>query len=217
MNLYQAAVKRYKGHGHITLKFVDQVWVMISCSQLSGQMSFREVKCVWREDNDIKQMREENCWGVSHDGMVMKIHQQMPQEEMASKVAEALRLLKVANFRKPFVSIKNRLPLVTDGTTGWEAWLPHKDHAMVDLWEAPGRRCYRSLWDPLLLSWHGILLTPLEAVFKNIDEYVAQFADPFATRNLGRKEIHEIKTITPGTRLQARKRTVVKKEASDER
>lgn len=198
-------VVRFKGHSHLALNVIGELWVMISCSQISGQMSFRHEEARYYRTMSIEDCLNKNGepLGISHEGHLVRISKEQSQDDLASKTAEAMKLLGKTDMQKPFVSISQRLPLVTDGSVGFEV---HQREHSVTFYPENKPKCYRVLHDPMKLNYAGDVLTPLEEIMNRIKKEFSLFADPFSTKNTGVKKANEVKTIGADRRIQMRKR-----------
>jgi hypothetical protein len=208
--LYTIGTINYHSNEHLAVEVIGQVWVMISCSQVSGQMSFKNENyppgCLRKmEDKDEDWPKEH---GISQEGHILEIKARETQSVVSEKVSAAMVALGfVKEMKNPFVSIQQKLPLISDGKHGFEVVWPLTGEHSVTFKKAPGHKCYRVQNDPVLLAYGGELLVEVPQVIARIDENFVQFADPFSTKNTGHVNHNEVKTIGGSDRIQMRKRT----------
>lgn len=213
--LYKVGCHNYHSHNHIVLDVMKRYWMLTSCSQVSGQMSFRDMTNRFGDvDTDrAKNIIDNGSWGITSTGFLHEGVRTLSQKDFIEKGVQAIKLLKLRELKSPFIAVENAMPFITDGKTGISIHWPVGRHYRSDIVIFPmeSTKCYKVIEDPCVLDDNGALLTPLAKVLARIEENFEQFADPFAVKQRGTKNRVEAVTISPGKRNQARKRTRVTK------
>jgi hypothetical protein len=222
--IYKIGTFRW-GHTEVTaLKVVDQIWHVISCSPISGQMSLKNITA--RMKDDVVKNWERTVgqpgpdFGLTSDGMTVHINKRISQEILVKAVSDCIPFLGHRLRGKPFVTVEARLPVISDGPHNVEVELKHNDQGKLtqfDMRELSGKKYYKVILDPIPLDWAGNIVTPMEKVLALIDDNVTVLADPFSTRNTSRRSNkgNEVKTIRPGLREKVRKTEVTRKKLAD--
>ncbi len=209
---------KYGRDRNLGLKVINRLWVLTTCSPLSGQMTFKD----WTESRGLQFMDQEDLkehlkaagekdpqgqrqagFGITSDGEVRLIFQEVSYADYLDRVVEVSRLLKLGIGKDPFVTSEGRHPVLTDGTTGFKI---DQCGSVVSLVfpKNPERKVLRLILDPITLTSQGELATPLQTVLDRINEHEDIFADPFAERDLGKRSVQIAKQIMPGLRKKVR-------------
>ena len=213
-------LRHSKHHTAIGVKVLDQVWELISCSMVSGQMSFKNITERLNKDN-VSQFGgrfDGTRWkdmGVTTDGRVHDMKATKSHAEYVETAVNSLRILGLKLRKDAFLTVEERLPVVSDGPNSYEVAIHTEPRgagymtSKVSFRPMETKKHYKLIHDPVRSSWSGDLLTTLEKVFELVDENVEVFADPFEIRNTSRNKdyANEVKTIRPGLRQQVRKMT----------
>jgi hypothetical protein len=199
-------------HELLAVKVLEKTWVMHTCSPLSGQMAFRVWDSEWKklETEGLKAwLREDSRHpqvpGVTTDGWIEWEHRTVPYDTFVAKSGVANDLLHLrVDGKQPFLSVDGAYPFYTDGRRGFRVeW--QDTQLGLKLPSKPEHKSLRLIVDPVRLDCAGKILIPLTEVIERIRNEDDVFADPFAERNVGKKEISFIKQISPGMRQRARK------------
>lgn len=221
--IYVPRVAKFWGHRSLMFKILDQIWCLTSCSQVSGQMSFKNVTervadfYINSWDSTGKGLDECKNSGVTMDGRVRDVVRTMSQQDMVAPLVNALPFLGMKLDANAFVTSDSRYPVVSDGINSFEVGVFNDYYnttiSRVEIKPMKIKKHYKSIYDPCHLDYEGSLLAPMQKVIDLIDENVEVFADPFSTRNTGRRRPNEVKTIRPGLRQQMRKITGRRRKA----
>lgn len=212
-DLFDYGIIYQRGHLAVGLKAIDKVWVMSTCSPLSGQMAFRVAQYTDIDDVDKKKLqdmlhptaKDAAQAGIVSEGWVSYLDRSLPYDSFLRKCGEASEALglKVA-VTKAFLSVDGPYPFYTDGHRGFRVeW--RSRYLKFQIPTKPEHKSLKVIADPLWFDNDGKLLTPITDVIDRIKANEDIFADPFAERNAGRKQASIIKQISPGLRVTARK------------
>ncbi len=209
--LYEPSVVRISQHPYLLVSVNGRHWQMISSTQVSGQMSFRDItRDVGHRDlksQDFKkQFIEANIkYGVTNNGWINGVFRSVTQKALLEKCSEAVGIMGYKELKNPFLSIEQGFPFISDGKIGFR--LKWEGTGGVSFGRIEQSKCYRILEDPCIMNIYGMLLTPITTVMERLNEHFVLFADPFAVRQRGTTNRRDVLTISPGKRDQARKRT----------
>jgi hypothetical protein len=190
-------VSRWERQETIAIEAMNQTWIMISCSPVSGQMAFRFDEDYSVTEPGAKQLEmylqdPEFCYanqgGIMRGKSIVISHQ-----EFLGKVVEACALLGW-KFKDPFVSADEGWPVVADKHKAVKIVWP-KGGFSIQFQLLLSHKLYRSVFDPIVLSPQGMLLVPLAEVMKRLEDEAVLFLDPLATHDTGRKRHNETRTL----------------------
>lgn len=201
-DLFNYGIVRLRGNDYLGVLTIEKkVWVLQTCSPLSGQMSFKV--CEYHDtvnEEGLKDLGPDV--GVMADGRIKGVARTIPYQTLLDKLVEAVGLLRLGVSKKTFLTLDGTYPAITDGRhTVRLEWGDRVDLQVAK----PENRSLRLIDDPLRLSSGGRVLTLLDTALTRTKAGEDVFADPFAERNAGRKEASIIKQISPGLRQTARK------------
>jgi hypothetical protein len=153
-----------------------------------------------------------NDWesrGLTHDGFVTMIAKTEPQAKLVASMIESLPLLGLELKPTAFMTVSTKQAVISDGEHSYE--IERRCTEISPLYHLsikpmPKGAYYKCIYDPCSFSRTGLPLTPIARVFELVNKNMDVFADPFSTRNTGRRYANEVKTIRPGLRQQVRKR-----------
>lgn len=202
-DLFDYGIVHTSGNPHLGVLTVEKkVWMMQTCSPLSGQMSFKVHEYHDKVDKD--ELTHLMSLGVLGDGRLRAVHRVISYESLMEKCVEACRLLRLTMGQKTFLSVDGLYPALTDGRHSVRVeWSDSR--LLFQLPKEPERKSLRLIADPVRLTAGGKVLTLLTEALQRTKDGEDVFADPFAERNAGRKEASIIKQISPGLRQTARK------------
>lgn len=202
-DLFDYGIVKASGNMYLGVLTVEKkVWMLQTCSPLSGQMSFKAHP--HHEEVDKDELKNAMDMGVLGDGRIRGVHRTIPYQSLMEKCAEACTLLRLTMGKTTFLSVDGLYPAITDGRRSVRVeWSDGR--LLFQLPKEPERKSLRLIADPIRLTAGGKVLTLLTEALQRTKDGEDVFADPFAERNAGRKEASIIKQISPGLRQTARK------------
>ena len=202
-DLFDYGIVKASGNMYLGVLTIEKkVWMLQTCSPLSGQMSFKVHEYHTEVDKD--DLERSLSFGVLGDGRIRQVHRTIPYQSLMEKCVEACQLLRLTMGKTTFLSVDGLYPALTDGRRCVRVeW---SDARLVfQLPKEPERKSLRLIADPIRLTAGGKVLTLLTEALQRTKDGEDVFADPFAERNAGRKAASIIKQISPGLRQTARK------------
>jgi hypothetical protein len=206
-DLFRVGIVRWERHETIGIEAMNQTWVMISCSPVSGQMAFRFTED-WRiTQPGVDQLQNylkdhfvyANLVGLQRDTGFTISHQ-----ELLGKVGEASALLGW-KLKDPFVTADEGWPVVADQHKAVKlVWPQVNGDRAVAFHLLKSHKLYRSAFDPIVLGPTGMLMVPLTEIMKRLEDEATLFLDPLATHDTGRKNHNETRTLRGLRQLRTR-------------
>lgn len=210
-SMCKIGIGRYDRKNHVIVEVMGEQWGLVTCSPISGQMSFRKLEDnVTLDLNQFNKFVEQGNCGIEADGYITDRDQQISQTDLVDKVRRTCELLNYPLGKQAFVSADGGWPVVSDGKHSYQLRWPNPKNYTT--WQLQfvvldSNKRYQVVQDPLWLDEQGNLITPFNLIVGWIGDQFEVFADPLAARNTARKESNknETKTLQPGAKINARK------------
>jgi len=207
--MFEYGTYSYRGN-MLGVKSPDRrIWVMTSCSALSGQMAFKDMTNRNRilDGEELQQFiqlgGQGRHWGFTHTGELIEATRSDTYAEMLARATETSCLLKLGVGPDPFLTTEEGYPYLTDGFVGfrieWES-----NRMRIKFPKELAHKVLKMILDPVYFDRYGRVLSPIQPVIDLIEKHEDVLCDPFADRNVGRKQVKMIRQITPGIRQKVR-------------